>query len=141
MNRLQSAEQFRAVLQLFAAGLSQEQAMTVAAVYDPWMPNRSYPAGTFVTWGENKVGDPQLYRVAQTHTSQADWLPEQTPALYTPIGLTAAGIPLWSRPAGAHDAYAQRDVVDFRGTYYQSQIDGNIYSPDEYPAGWEAVTE
>ena len=35
----------------------------------------------------NSVGDPQLYKVVQEHTSQADWTPDSNPALYTPIGL------------------------------------------------------
>ena len=35
MDRMQAAEQFRKALQLFAAGLSDEQAMEIATVYDP----------------------------------------------------------------------------------------------------------
>ena len=54
---------------------------------------------------ETRVGDPQLYKVAQAHTSQADWTPDQTPALYTAIGLDESGYPVWSQPTGAHDAY------------------------------------
>lgn len=139
MNKLQIAEQFRRALQLFAASLTDEQALEVATVYDAWKADTAYTAGRFVIYGENSVGDPQLYKVAQAHTAQADWTPDKTPALYTPIGLTSEGFPVWSQPTGAHDAYNTGDVVDYHGALYRSLIDGNVYSPEAYPAGWEAL--
>ena len=60
MNRLQAAEQFRKALQMFAASLSEEKAMEVATIYDPWVEGKAYSVGEFVTYGENSVGDPQL---------------------------------------------------------------------------------
>ena len=42
MNRLQAAEQLRRALQMFAANLTDEQAMEVAAIYDPWKTGRAY---------------------------------------------------------------------------------------------------
>ena len=141
MNRLQAAEQLRKALQMFAASLTDEQAMEVVAVYDPWAVGKTYAVGDFLTYGENGVGDPQLYKVAQAHTSQADWLPDATPALYVAIGLDDNGYPVWSQPTGAHDAYNKGDIVDYNGTLYRSLIDGNVYSPDSYPAGWAIYTE
>lgn len=139
MNRLQAAEQFRKALQMFAASLSDEKAMEVATIYDPWKEGKAYSVGEFVTYGENAIGDPQLYKVAQSHTSQADWTPDAVPALYVAIGLDEQGYPVWSQPTGAHDAYNNGDIVDYNGTLYQSLIDGNVYSPEAYPAGWEKV--
>lgn len=136
MNRLQAAEQLRRALQFFAASLGEEQAMEVAAVYDGWQAGKSYTAGEYLTYGMNGVGDPQLYKVVQQHTAQADWTPDKTPALYTAIGLDKAGYPVWSQPTGAHDAYNKGDIVSYNDVLYQSLIDGNIYSPDSYPAGW-----
>lgn len=138
MNRLQAAEQFRKALQMFAASLDDEKAMEVATIYDPWMAGKAYSVGDFVTYGENSVGDPQLYKVVQAHTSQADWTPNVTSSLFTAIGLDDAGYPVWSQPTGAHDAYNKGDIVDYNGTLYQSLIDGNVYSPEAYPAGWTA---
>ena len=139
MNKLQMAEQFRKALQMFAASLSDEKAMEVASIYDGWLIGKSYEVGTFVTYGENSVGDPQLYKVVQAHTSQADWTPDKTPSLYVAIGLSDEGYPTWSKPTGAHDAYNIGDIVDYNGTLYKSTINGNIWSPDEYPQGWEIV--
>lgn len=137
MNKLQMAEQFRKALQMFAASLTDEKALEVATIYDPWVVGKTYTTGDFFTHGTNSVGDPQLYKVNQNHTSQADWLPDATPALYTKIGLDDEGFPVWAQPTGAHDAYNTGDVVNYNGTLYESLIDGNVYSPDAYPAGWK----
>lgn len=137
MNRLQIAEQFRKALQMFAASLNDEKAMEVASIYEEWQIGKSYAVGDLIKYGTNGVGDPQLYRVVQAHTSQANWTPYINASLYTPIGLDDEGYPIWSRPTGAHDAYNMDDIVDYNGTLYKSLIDGNVYSPDEYPQGWE----
>ena len=122
---------------MFAASLTDEQATEVAYVYDPWQIGKTYAVGDKLTYGVNGVGDPQLYRVAQAHNSQADWTPDVNPALYVAIGLDDAGYPVWSPPTGAHDAYNTGDIVNYNGILYESLIDGNVYSPDAYPAGWQ----
>lgn len=139
MNKLQMAEQFRKAVQMFAASLTDEQALEIATIYDAWCEGKAYAAGEFVTYGVNSVGDPQLYKVVQAHTSQADWLPDQNPALYVAIGLDEKGYPVWSQPTGAHDAYNKGDIVDYDGVLYESLMDGNTYSPADYPMGWKEV--
>ena len=139
MNRLQAAEQLRKALQMFASTLTDEQAMEVVAVYDPWIVGKLYNKCDFVTYGVNGVGDPQLYKVNIEHTAQADWTPDTSPSLFKAIGLDDEGYPVWSQPTGAHDAYNAGDIVNYNGTLYKSLIDGNVYSPDTYPAGWEEV--
>lgn len=141
MNKLQKAEQFRKAVQMFAASLDEDKALEIATLYDPWREGKAYVMGDFLTYGENSVGDPQLYKVVQAHTSQADWTPDATASLYSPIGLDDSGYPVWSQPTGAHDAYNTGDVVNYNGTLYESLIDGNVYSPDAYPAGWGAYSE
>ena len=137
MNRMQVAEQFRKALQMFAASLDDEKAMEVATIYDLWEVGKAYAVGEFVSYGTNSVGDPQLYKVVQAHTSQADWTPDAVPSLFAAVGLDEQGYPVWSQPTGAHDAYNKGDIVDYNGTLYQSLTDGNIYPPEAYPAGWE----
>jgi hypothetical protein len=141
MNKMQAAEQFRKALQMFAASLTEEMAMEVATIYDQWRVGKSYSVGEYVTYGVNSVGDPQLYKVVQAHTSQADWTPDVSASLFVAIGLDDAGYPIWSQPTGSHDAYNTGDIVDYNGTLYQSAIDGNVYSPDAYPAGWKTYAE
>ena len=91
MNKLQMAEQFRKALQLFAASLDDEKAMEVASIYDPWAVGKAYSVGDFVTYGVNGVGDPQLYKVVQAHTSQADWTPDAVASLFV-LGVGCAPI-------------------------------------------------
>ena len=138
-NMEQASEQIRKALQIFAQTLTDEQAMEIATVYPAYEVGRAYTTDEMFTYGINDVGDPQLYRVVQAHTSQSDWTPDATPALYAPIGLNPQGYPKWSRPTGAHDAYNIGDIVDYNGTLYKSLIDGNVWSPEEYPVGWEKV--
>lgn len=47
--------------------------------------------------------------------------------------------PQWVQPTGAHDAYNTGDKVTYNGKHYQSTINGNVWSPDAYPAGWQLV--
>ena len=144
MNILQLAEQFRKALQMFAETLSDEQAMEIATVYPAWETGTAYAVNTIVTYGENEVGDPQLYRCVQAHTSQSDWTPDVAKSLWSAIGIGGDGVPVWSQPTGAHDAYNIGDRVHYPGEadpIYVSLIDGNIYSPDAYPAGWKVEEE
>ena len=51
-------------------------------------------------------------------------------------------IPVWVQPTGAHDAYQMGDKVHYPGAsdpVYESLINGNVWSPDAYPAGWKQV--
>lgn len=138
MNKLQMAEQFRKALQMFAASLDDEKAMEVATVFDAWKPDTGYEKGAKFTYGINGVGDPQLYKVNQTHKSSSLYLPGAvgTEALYTAIGLDAEGYPIWSQPTGAHDAYNKGDIVDYGATLYISMIDGNTTVPGTDERYW-----
>lgn len=44
----------------------------------------------------------------------------------------------WVQPTGAQDAYNTGDRVTFQGVIYTSLIDGNVWSPTDHPAGWQA---
>lgn len=83
----------------------------------------------------------KLFKVNQDHTSSAEWVPGQVPALYTEIAPPGV-IDVWKQPQGAHDAYNKGAKVRFPGKddpVYESLIDANIYSPSAYPAGWKLV--
>ena len=139
-DRFQRAEQFRRALQLFAASLEEDRALEVPTVFPAYEVGKSYVTGEYLTCGTNTLGDPQLYRVVQDHTSAAEWPPASTPTLYTPLGLDDSGYPIWSQPSGAHDAYNKGDIVNYKDTLYISLIDGNVWAPDAYPEGWEVYS-
>lgn len=140
MNRVQAAEQLRRALQMFANTLSEDRALEVPAVFPAWQVGIAYQTGDVVAYGTNSVGDPQLYKVVQAHTSQGIYPPGSgTESLYDALGLDEQGYPVWSQPTGAHDAYNTGDIVNYNGALYRSLIDGNTWAPDAYPDGWEVV--
>ena len=139
MTILEQAQAIREAMDLAGANLTEEQALACVRLYRPYETGKAYTAGEYLTYGVNGVGDPQLYKVVQAHTSQSDWAPDATPALYDAIGLDDSGYPVWAQPTGAHDAYNKGDIVNYNGALYKSLINGNVYSPDAYPAGWEVV--
>ena len=142
MNRLLAVEQLRRALQVFASTLSEDQALEIANVYPAWTAQAYYKTGDIISHGTNPVGDPQLYKVAQGHMSQAIYPPgEGTESLYTAIGLDDSGHPVWAQPSGAHDAYNKGDVVNYKGTLYESLVDGNVWSPEVYAAAWKKVQD
>ena len=135
MNKIQMAEQFRRAVQMFAQSLDGDTAMIIATVFDAWKPDVQYKLNEYLTYGVNKVGDPQLYQILQAHTSQEDWRPSETPSLYKPIGIDESGYPEWSQPVGAEDAYRIGDIVSYNGQLYICTSDYCIYAPDVW--GWE----
>lgn len=138
---MQAVAQLRRAVQMFASSLPETEAQEVATVYPRYETGRAYQKGQYVTDGVDGNGDPVLYRVAQSHTSEANWPPAENPALYTCVSMAPGGYPIWSPPTGAQDAYSIGDVVEFGGTLYRSKIDGNVWSPEAYSAGWEIVSD
>lgn len=126
--------------EMFAQTLTDKQAVTVSTLYPTWKVDTAYKAQDIISYELDSDGMPQLYRVISDHTSQADWLPDAEDSLYTPIKFDG-GYPVWKRPTGSHDAYNIGDIVSYNGKLYKSLIDGNVYSPEEYPAGWEEYHE
>lgn len=141
MDRKQQAAQMRAALRMYAVSLPDDKKMEVACVFPTYKVGKAYVAGDVFSYGENGVGDPQLYQVLQDHTSADEWTPATTASLYKAIGVTPDGYAEWSQPVGASDAYNKGDVVSYNGTLYQSTIDGNVWSPEAYPDGWTVYAE
>lgn len=49
--------------------------------------------------------------------------------------------PEYVQPTGAHDAYNTGDKITYNGKKYVCKMDGCVWTPDAYPAGWEEVVE
>lgn len=143
MNKKQAMLELRKAIQLFLgtldADIDTEKILAVASVFPKYEVGKAYKVKEVFAYGENSVGDIQLYQVLQSHTSAEEWLPENAPSLYKKIGVTKEGYPEWVQPLGASDAYNTGDIVSYNGTLYRSTIDNNVWSPVDYPAGWEVV--
>ena len=127
---------------IYAGSLTEEQRNSINSIYPTWEVDTSYTEGDVVNYDNN------LYKVVQTHTSQADWLPTDTPAIYTPyLNITVETdegevevINDFKQPTGGHDAYQKGDKVVFNDKTYVSTIDNNVYSPTDYPQGWAELS-
>lgn len=144
-NKVQAALELRKALQIFLATMDADtqaaDMMEVASVFPKYQVGKAYKAKEVFAYGENAVGDAQLYQVLQAHTSAAEWTPDTAVSLYKAIGVSESGYPEWVQPLGASDAYNTGDIVSYNGTLYESIIDGNTWSPEAYPAGWKVVTK
>ena len=144
-NKIQAALEMRKALQIFLstmdADTQSEDMLAVASVFPVYEVGKAYKTKQVFRYGENSVGDPQLYQVLQAHTSATEWTPDTATSLYKAIGVTSGGYPEWVQPLGASDAYNTGDIVSYKGTLYKSTIDANVWAPDAYPAGWTEYTE
>lgn len=134
-----AAKQIRHALTMFANTLPVDKALEVVAVFPPWEPSVSYAKDQYVLHGLNPDNEPQLYRVISPHVSQSDWSPPAAVSLFTKVGFTETGTPVWVQPMGAHDAYMKGDVVSYNNTKYTSDVDGNVWKPGVY--GWTKKIE
>ena len=63
------------------------------------------------------------------------------PSLWVEISEPGNEYPEFKQPTGAHDAYTKGDKITFKGKKYVSLIDADVYSPEEYPTGWELIEQ
>ena len=49
--------------------------------------------------------------------------------------------PEYVQPTGAHNAYNTGDKITYNGQHYICKMDGCVWNPSDYPAGWELATE
>lgn len=142
-NKVQAALELRKALQFYLASMDPDtqaaEMLEVPTMFPAYQIGKAYKVKDVFSYGENAVGDPQLYQVLQDHTSAAEWAPDAAPSLYKAIGVTEDGYAEWVQPLGASDAYDTGDVVSYNGTLYVSIIDGNVWAPDAYPQGWELM--
>ena len=106
--------------------LPDEEAETVTDLFPDWEEDKAYAVGDRVKYNS------LLYRCVQAHTSQADWTPNVTPALW--VRTSTEEWPEWVQPTGAHDAYNAGDKVSHNEKHWISDIDANVYEPGVY--GW-----
>lgn len=75
----------REMIEKAAVSLGDDDAIEAAELFPLWAVGVSYSVGERVQY------DGKLYKVVQAHTSQADWTPDITPALYSEVAAQGQG--------------------------------------------------
>ena len=121
---------YRNKIETAASTMTDETALTAVELFPAWVVGKAYAVNDRAQYNGT------LYKCIQAHTSQSDWAPDATLALWKTVSLDE--YPEWVQPAGAHDAYNTGDKVTYNGQHYVCTSDGNVYAPDVY--GWDLIT-
>lgn len=111
--------------------ISDEAALEAISLFPHWKEDEA------VAVGDRKQYNGLLYKCIQAHTTQADWQPDATPALWVVVSLEEW--PEWVQPTGAHDAYAKDAKVKHNGKKWVSTADANVWEPGVY--GWSEYVQ
>lgn len=123
------AYQLRRMIEKASASLSDGDAYGVPELFPSWA------SGVFYTVNDRIRYEGILYKVLQNHTSQDNWTPDVTPALWTVVSLDE--FPEWVQPTGAQDAYRFGYKVSHNDKHWVNTLDYNTYEPGVY--GWDEI--
>ena len=126
MNRA-DALRFRRAINYASNFLDDTQADEHAELFIKWQSGVDYKVG------DRRRYNDLLYKCVQAHTSQDDWTPDVTPALWARC--SEEEYPEWIQPSGAQDAYKTGDKVSHNEKHWISNTDNNVWEPGVY--GWD----
>ena len=116
MNNIERARQQRKAAMIAAESLPDEQAATVPTLFPEWKVGEAVKVGDRRYYAETD----KLNKCISAHTTQADWTPDETPALWVVIDVAHAGTLDDPIPASRGMEYTY-------GLYYLDPEDGNVY--------------
>ena len=112
---------------------TREQISAMAGLFPTWSPDAvAYSIGAVVKYAGMTA------KCVQAHTSQADWEPTDTPALWTAFRPWGVALP-WVQPIGATDAYVIGERVTHNDSTWTSTLDANVWAPGV--TGWDEDVE
>ena len=127
------ARQLRKMIETLAANLSDAYASTSAELFPRLKQDGSLvSAGTRINWyGKVKRAAVDLWDTAENN-------PDNAPDLWENLAYRD-GIRIIPDVITAGTAFA-KDELGWRGdVLYRSTLDSNVWTPEQYPAGWEVV--
>lgn len=130
MTRKEAKAFIEAIVKMRAAA-GDEIAIEASAAYPRWRADVAYVAG------ERVLYEDVLYKVLQSHTSQATWTPTDAPSLFAKVLVSDDGDILpWEQPDSTNP-YMTGDKVSHNGSNWICTIDNNVWEPGIY--GWEKI--
>lgn len=122
------AEAIVAALVKLRESATDEQALSVPALYPAWRAGIEYQVGGRVLHGG------VLYKVLQAHTSQDTWTPDVSTSLFAKVLIPdETVVPEWEQP-GSTNPYSAGNKVAHNGKTWVSDVDNNVWEPGVY--GW-----
>lgn len=85
MKPQEKARHLRPLIERAAVSLPDEDALEAVELFPAWTADTAYAADERIRYGDH------LYRCVQSHTSQTEWTPDATPALWTEVALPGDG--------------------------------------------------
>lgn len=121
--------------------LAQAQAMNISDDAQAYKAKCAYPewkTGIAYELGDYRNRNGILYKCLLSHTSQDDWIPENSPSLWAEVlpGQSGTDIGEWVQPDSTNP-YMKGDRVTHNGKTWESDIDNNVWEPGVY--GWSEV--
>lgn len=131
--RRSEAIRLRAIVETAATSLDDRTASEAATLFPRLKQDGSLiPAGTRINW----QGTIKRAAVDLWDTEAND--PDNAPALWEDIAYKL-GYRIAPEVFTATNAAAMGEKLWFGDTLYESLMDGNVYTPETYPAGWQVV--
>lgn len=133
MNR-KNAERLHNTIMAAIAIIDDQQASEGVELF-PKLKQDGYlvPAGTRINW--NGV----LKRAAVDLWDSAENNPENAPALWEDVAYKL-GYRIIPEVITSTLAFSKDEIGWWGDKLYKSLLDANVYTPEQYPAGWEEVT-
>ena len=131
----EAAKVVRATMNKAGAMLDDAQASTVVDLYPGLLADGSLiQAGTRINWrGQLKRAAVDLW---DTETNN----PDNAPALWEDVNYRD-GYRIIPEVITAGLAFAKGEIGWWGDVLYRSLMDANVYTPDQYAAGWEVYKE
>ena len=127
---IEDAAELREAIDAITDTYSDDDAIEHIILFPAWMVGRDYSVDERIRYNG------KLYKVLQSHRSQADWTPDVAVSLFVQIH-SPGEIPEWVQPTGSTDAYGKGDRVRHNGDVWESTVDANVWEPGVY--GWAQV--
>lgn len=127
------ARQLRKMIETLSANLSDADASTTAEIFPRLKQDGSLvSAGTRINWvGIVKRAAVDLWDTAENN-------PDNAPDLWEDLAYRD-GIRIIPETITAGLAFAKDELGWWGDTLYRSTLDSNVWTPEQYPAGWEVV--
>lgn len=133
MSIIENARRFRKAMMGIASALDDVKASTAPDMFPRLKQDGSLiPNGTRINWnGQLKRASVDLWDIAENS-------PDNAPELWENINYRD-GYRIIPETITATLAFSEGECGWWGDKLYRSKIDGNVYTPAQYPDGWETV--